>query len=129
MQIGELAEAAGTTTKTLRYYESIGLLPPPNRTPNGYRDYPENILSRLDFIRRGQHAGLSLAHIGEILRIRDNGQTPCAHVSALLTDRLTQLDHQIAVLMQLRQTVTQLHDASRLADPSTCHADAICSNL
>jgi len=129
MRIGELANAADTTTKTLRYYESIGLLPPPGRAPNGYRDYPEDMLSRLDFIRRGQHAGLSLARIGEILQLRDTGQPPCAHVNVLLAHRLAELDQQIADLIQLRQTVTQLHEASRAADPAACHADAICSNL
>ena len=50
MRIGELAATAGTTPKTLRYYESVGLLPPPQRTLNGYRDYPEHVISRLDFI-------------------------------------------------------------------------------
>lgn len=129
MRIGELADAANTTTKTLRYYESIGLLPPPDRAPNGYRDYPEAMLSRLDFIRRGQRAGLSLAHIGEILRIHDTGQTPCAHVNELLAHRLDELDQQIAALIQLRQTVSALHATSDAADPATCHAEAICSNL
>ncbi|PXA77214.1 MULTISPECIES: heavy metal-responsive transcriptional regulator [Auritidibacter] len=129
MRIGELADAADTTTKTLRYYEAIGLLPPPDRAPNGYRDYPEAMLWRLDFIRRGQRAGLSLAHIGEILRMRDTGQPPCAHVDALLANRLTELDQQIADLIQLRQTVTALHHTSRATDPATCHAEAICTNL
>ena len=129
MRIGELADAADTTTKTLRYYEAIGLLPPPDRAPNGYRDYPEAMLWRLDFIRRGQRAGLSLAHIGEILRMRDTGPPPCAHVDALLANRLTELDQQIADLIQLRQTVTALHHTSRAADPATCHAEAICTNL
>ena len=129
MRIGELADAADTTPKTLRYYESIGLLPPPDRAPNGYRDYPEAMLSRLDFIRRGQRAGLSLAHIGGILRLRDTGQPPCAHVDAVLANRLTELDQQIAALIQLRQTVTALHATSRATDPATCPAETICSNL
>lgn len=129
MRIGELAAAAGTTPKTLRYYESVGLLPPPQRTLNGYRDYPEHVISRLDFIRRGQSAGLSLARIGEILRIRDDGQAPCAHVDTLLVTRLDEIDQQIADLLQLRQTVTQLQTASRTVDPATCQAETICRYL
>ena len=70
MRIGELAEAAGTTTKTLRFYEDQGLLPPAERTPGGYRDYTTESLTRIDFIHRGQAAGLSLAQIRQVLDIR-----------------------------------------------------------
>ena len=56
MRIGELAVASGTTTKTLRFYEEAGLLPAPERTANGYRDYTPAALARLDFVRRGRTA-------------------------------------------------------------------------
>src|SRR5699024_11546014 len=105
MRIGELADAADTTTKTLRYYEAIGLLPPPERAPNGYRDYPEAMLWRLDFLRRGQRAGRALAHTGEILRMRDTGQPPCAPVDALLANRLTHLHQPITDVVQVPQAV------------------------
>ena len=65
MRIGELAAAAGTTTKTLRFYEDSGLLPQSERSANGYRAYGPEALSLLDFIRRGRVAGLSLAQIRE----------------------------------------------------------------
>ncbi|WP_026533865.1 heavy metal-responsive transcriptional regulator [Arthrobacter sp. H14] len=126
MRIGELAAAAGTTTKTLRFYESAGLIPPPARMASGYRDYPEDMVSRLSFIRRGQRAGLTLAQIREILHLRDDGQPPCEHVETLLADRLAELDQQISDLRQLRETVAGLHEASRLADPSRCQADQVC---
>ena len=129
MRIGELAAAAGTSPKTLRFYESVGLFPPPRRTLNGYRDYPENAIYRLDFIRRGQSAGLSLVRIGEILRIRDAGQAPCAHVDTLLATRLDEIDQLIADLLQLRQTVADLQSASRTVDPATCQAETICRYL
>ena len=63
MRIGEFAEAAGTTAKTLRFYEEQGLLPPPDRTSSGYRDYPPDAIARVDFVHRGQAAGLTLAQI------------------------------------------------------------------
>ncbi|WP_026533755.1 heavy metal-responsive transcriptional regulator [Arthrobacter sp. H14] len=126
MQIGELAAAAGTTTKTLRFYETAGLIPPPSRTPCGYRDYPEEMVPRLSFIRRGQRAGLALAQIREILYLRDDGQPPCGHVETLLADRLAEVDQQISDLRELRETVAGLHEASRSADPSLCQADQVC---
>ncbi|HEU5422480.1 MAG TPA: MerR family transcriptional regulator, partial [Nitrolancea sp.] len=64
MRIGVLATRAGVTAKTIRYYETFGLLPAPRRATNGYRCYTEADLTRLRFIRRAQAAGLSLQAIG-----------------------------------------------------------------
>lgn len=94
MRIGELAKASGTTTKTLRYYEDAGLLPAPERTAGGYRDYTPDVLPRLDFIRRGRATGLTLGQIREVLDVRDAGRAPCQHVQRLLTTHLTDLDRQ-----------------------------------
>ncbi len=129
MRIGELAEATGTTTKTLRFYEEAGLLPPTHRASNGYRDYGPDAVTRLDFIRRGRAAGLTLAQIREVIDIRDTGQTPCSHVHDLLTIRLTDIDRQIADLRELRATVARLrHEAGR-ADPAACDAEDVCRYL
>lgn len=61
MRIGELADNVGVNTKTVRYYESIGLMPEPDRTRSGYRDYGPDALERLQFIRDAQASGLTLA--------------------------------------------------------------------
>ncbi|HEX5881026.1 MAG TPA: MerR family DNA-binding protein [Actinomycetota bacterium] len=129
MRIGELAAAAGTTTKTLRFYEETGLLQPAGRTSTGYRQYNPGAVGRLDFIRRGRAAGLTLAQIREILTVRDQGHAPCQHVEEVLGERLTALDAQIADLQLLRDTVAQLHQAVSVADPDTCHADQVCRYL
>lgn len=129
MQIGELAEAAGTTTKTLRFYEASGLLPPPARTRAGYRDYGEDALARLDFIRRGRAAGLTLAQIRDILTVRDTGHAPCGHVRQLLAHQLDAIDAQLADLHALRATVAQLHDAANNAEPDTCPPEQVCRYL
>lgn len=129
MRIGELAAAVGTTTKTLRFYEETGLLPPAPRTATGYRDYSSQTLARLDFIQRGRAAGLTLAQIGEILDLRDRGGVPCRHVEELLGERLAALNAQIADLQMLRDTVAQLHHEASAADPDTCQADQICRYL
>ena len=67
MRIGELARRTGTTTKTIRYYEEIGLLPAPDRASNDYRDYSEAAVDRLKFVRDAQATGLTLTEIGSIL--------------------------------------------------------------
>lgn len=129
MRIGELAEASGTTTKALRFYEEAGLLPSPDRTGAGYRDYPPEIISRLAFIRRSQSAGLTLAQIREILQIRDGGQAPCEHVQELLSDRLSDLDRQIAELKELRGTVAQLQADATTVEPARCDPESVCRYL
>jgi DNA-binding transcriptional MerR regulator len=129
MRIGELAEATGTTTKALRFYEDAGLLPPPERTGAGSRDYPPEIISRLAFIRRSQSAGLTLAQIREVLQIRDGGQAPCEHVQRLLGDRLSDLDRQIAELHELRATVVQLRTDASTVEPARCDPETVCRYL
>jgi DNA-binding transcriptional MerR regulator len=84
MQIGELAKLSNTSTKTIRFYEDSGLLPPPARTPSGYRDYGPEVVDRLRFIHRGQAAGLTLQKVRQILAIHDRGETPCGHVQQVL---------------------------------------------
>lgn len=129
MRIGELAGVTGTTTKTLRFYEDSGLLHPAGRTTSGYRQYGEDAVARLDFIRRGRAAGLTLAQIREVLDVRDQGHAPCGHVEGLLTNRLRALDTQIADLQELRATVAQLRDAARGGDPDSCDTEQVCRYL
>ncbi len=63
LRIGELAERAGTSTDTIRYYERMGLLQSPERTASGYRLYTDADLGRLLFIRRAKRLGFSLGDI------------------------------------------------------------------
>ncbi|WP_432558505.1 heavy metal-responsive transcriptional regulator [Granulicoccus sp. GXG6511] len=126
MRIGELASVAGTSTKTLRFYEEQGLLPAPDRTAAGYRDYDPTVLDRLDFIGRGQAAGLTLAQIQQVLEIRDNGQAPCEHVRALLDQRLVNIENQLRTLAALRDTLTGLRDEASTLHPDTCGPDRVC---
>ena len=70
MKIGELAKKAGVTTRTMRYYEEVGLLPPPHRNANGYRTYTENHLNGMKMIRRAKRLGFSLKELKELAGIR-----------------------------------------------------------
>lgn len=128
MRIGELAEATGMTTKTLRFYEEVGLLEQAPRTAAGYRQFDDDAVDRLDFVRRGRSAGLSLAEIRQIIEIRDAGAAPCQHVRDLLDSRLGALDRQIAELQELRATVTALRAAAD-TDDGTCRPEDVCRYL
>lgn len=113
MKIGEVAQLTATSTKTIRFYEELGLLPPAARTGSGYRDYGPEVADRLRFIHRGQAAGLSLREIGQILAIHDRGQAPCGHVRQVLRARLDQVRAQQAELVALEGHLhTLLHHAA-----------------
>jgi DNA-binding transcriptional MerR regulator len=128
MQIGALAARAGVGTTTIRYYESIGLLPVPQRAANGYRRYSGTTLTQLQFIRRAQTAGLSLRAIQEILTIHQAGTRPCRQVEARAEDQIAAIDHQLAELQRLRQRLERLALAARrVADDDACNPDDICS--
>lgn len=129
MRIGELAAASGTTTKTLRFYEQQALLPSAERNSVGYRVYAKETVARVDFIHRGQAAGLTLAQIRQILDIRDGGQAPCTHVRDLLDARLADIEKQMTQLANLRGTLIGLLDQAEHIEADTCMPDQVCSYL
>lgn len=110
MRVGELAETAGTTPDTIRYYERAGLLPAPNRTTSGYRAYDESAIDRLQFIQGAQRLGLHLNDIRDLLAIRDTGTCPCEPAETLLKRRLSELDAEVARLSALRQEMVTMLD-------------------
>ncbi len=126
MRIGELAEQAGISTKTIRYYEQVGILAPPARTPSGYRAYDEVALGRLGFVRAAQAVGLSLGEIRQVIAFRDNGQAPCAHVTDLLQRHAAELDARIRELQQLRGELRQLAERAATLDPEHCPPERVC---
>jgi DNA-binding transcriptional MerR regulator len=108
VRIGELADHLGVTTKSIRFYESIGLMPDPPRTPSGYRQYDEADEERLRFIKTAQRLGLSLNEIAEIIALRDRGQQPCGYVAELLHRQVADLDHRIREMRELRAELKSL---------------------
>ena len=109
MQIRELVRASGVPAKTIRYYESIGLLPPPERAINNYRSYHPADVERVRFIASARSLGVSLGEIAEILAARDQGIAPCDRVLGVLAERLSQLDRHIADRLALRADLHQIH--------------------
>lgn len=121
MRIGELADHLGVTTKAIRFYESIGLLPEPARTPSGYRDYSHLDTERLTFIKTAQRLGLSLDEIREIIAFRDRGEQPCDYVADLLARQVSQLDARIREMRALRDELKGLQAGAARADVDSGH--------
>ena len=108
MTIGQLAAATEVTPATIRYYEQLGLLPKPRRTPAGYREYSPTVVRRLAVIRNAQRFGFSLREIASFLRVRDAGGTPCRSVRDAAQQMLTGVEQQIADLTAKRDQMRQL---------------------
>lgn len=125
MQIGELGRRAGVSAKTIRYYEQIGIVPEPERTPSGYRDYDGSALERLEFIKAAQAVSLSLGEIREILAFRDRDQTPCGHVTELMQEKVRSLSEHIRGLEQMKAELQSLLDRAPTLS-QTC-GDSYCN--
>lgn len=110
-RIGELAAAEGLNPRTMRYYERIGLLPPPRRSPAGYRLYGAAEREQLRFIRKAQGVGFTLREIAAILALRRSGRAPCQHVVALLDEKLARVERQLRALAELQGQLLQLRAA------------------
>jgi DNA-binding transcriptional MerR regulator len=116
LRVVELARAVGVPTDTVRYYERVGLLPPPRRTAGGYRDYDAGAVDRLRFIQGAQRLGLRLVDIGHLLAVRDTGHCPCEPAAELLRRRLDDVDEEIARLTALRAEMAAMAAALPQAD-------------
>lgn len=129
MLIGELADAAGLPSQTIRFYERKGLLPSPERGANGYRTYDASTIARLRFVQTAQAAGLTLAEIGGIIDLRDGGNVPCAHVASLIHHKVDEVRGRIKDLAALEAELEGLIARSRRLDPADCTDADICHIL
>lgn len=129
MKIGELGSRAKVPTKTIRFYEEIGLLAEPERALNGYRDYDEEAVARLRFIRDAQATGLSLTEIASILDLRSAGEGTCYHVIDLLERHLEDLDRHIENLQATRLQLVALTERAKDLDPGDCTDPNRCQTI
>lgn len=124
--IGELAERTGLGRDTIRYYESVGVLPEAPRSAAGYRLYGVDDVERLDFVGQAQTLGLTLEEIREVLEIVDEGRAPCVHVRERLSARLEETRRRIRDLRALeRRLEASLSRADTVDVDSACRCRII----
>jgi DNA-binding transcriptional MerR regulator len=127
MFIHELAQVSGVSAKTIRYYESIGLMPDPPRAENNYRQYPLDAVERLRFIVSARSLDFSLTDIAEFLSARDEGTLPCKQVLDSIEDRIADIDRRIAGLLALRDNLSRVRaDGEGLPPDKKCDDDCLC---
>ena len=124
MTIGELAKKAGVNVQTIRYYEREGLLPDAHRWPDsGYRDFDDEAVLRLRFIRSAKELGFTLREIKELLDMRILPGESCAEVREMIGKKLADLDHRMIELRRLRRSLVKLEAAcGRRSKAETCPA-------
>lgn len=126
MRIGEISTATQVSVKTLRYYEAIGVLDAPLRTPEGYRDYSSDAIDQVRFVKASQSVGLALKEIKEIMAYREAGIVPCQHVLTLLEQRAAEYQNKIDELTQARATLDQLIDRAQNLSAQDCLPGNVC---
>jgi DNA-binding transcriptional MerR regulator len=129
MRIGELAGHAGVTTKAIRYYESIGVLPEPPRLDNGYRDYPPDTVDVLRFLSDAQAAGLALDEIRHVVTLKARGLSTCEHVASMVEKKLADVEHRIAQLEATRRELQAVLERAAELDPSDCTDPTRCQTI
>ena len=108
MKIGDLARVTQCTVETVRYYESVGLLPEPTRTSANYRDYGDVHVERLRFIRNCRALDMTHEEIRVLLAVIDNAESDCSGVNDLVDDHIHHVEVRISELTDLKQQLVTL---------------------
>jgi len=116
MKIGELAERSGCLVETIRYYERIGLLAPPERSSNNYRAYNEQHAERLLFIRHCRALDMTLDEIRTLLNFRDRSEQNCIGVNELLDKHIGHVVDRIRSLSALEKQLRELRSRCLATD-------------
>ena len=106
--IGTLSKLTGCNIETIRYYERVGLLPPPPRTEGGHRVYGEAHTKRLTFIRRSRELGFTIEEVRELLSLVDGQRYTCDEVQALTLDHLADVKQKLADLRRLERVLKNM---------------------
>ncbi len=115
MNIGAAAEMSGVSTKTIRYYEDIGLVPQALRRDNGYRHYEKTDVETLRFIQHARRLGFSVGDVGRLLSLWRDKDRASAEVKGLALSHVAEIESRIAELESMRRTLVHLSDR--------CHGD------
>ncbi len=129
LTIGQVAKAAGVGVETVRFYERRGLFDPPPRRPSGYREFPDQIVQRLRFIKRAQQLGFSLREIRELLDLRLDPDTTCDDVKRRAQDKLVDIDGKLAALRRMKRSLGRLVAACDSKPAATAEACPILASL
>ncbi len=139
----EAPKASACHQETIRYYEKVGLMPPPQRSDGGYRTFSETDVDRLRFISRGRELGFSLEEIRSLLRLSDEPNMSCMEVDQMARSHLIDIQGRISELQRMAEELDRVIGGCakeqrgncailgtlRRSSPSTSEADRTSSRL
>ena len=111
--IGKVASGAGVNVQTVRYYERRGLLPRPQRTSSGYRQFGPDTVPRIRFIKRAQELGFSLGEIETLLSLRVDPRRSCTEVEWQALQTIERIDGKLHQLERMKSALSELVSACR----------------
>lgn len=119
LSIGQVARQAGVGVETVRFYEREGLLEEPMRRASGYRQYSQEAVIQIRFIKRAQQLGFSLKEIAELLALRVDGKTSCEQVKERAAAKLAEVERKMVELQRMRQALLQVASLCTGEGPSS----------
>ena len=120
MNIGKAASLSGLSIKAVRYYSDIGIIKPEINTNNGYRDFSESDLAKLQFIAKARKFDFSLDDCRELLALYENIDRSSKEVKALTLEKIAEIDIKLAELSMLKEQLSTLASACQGDDRPDC---------
>lgn len=119
LTIGQLAKKAQVNIETVRYYERRGLIPEPSRSESGYRQYSQDAVVHIKFIKRAKELGFSLKEIWELLTLRVDPDTTCGDVKRRAEDKIVDIEEKIQALQRMKKALIKLTAACTGRGPTS----------
>jgi len=116
---GQLAKKCNVNNETVRYYERRGLIPAPSRGESGYRQFSEETVKRIRFIKHSQEVGFTLKEISELLSLRVDPKTTCAEIKRRTEGKITEVEEKIRALNHMRKALVKLRSSCSGRGPTT----------
>jgi DNA-binding transcriptional MerR regulator len=120
LTISQLAKKAGVNLQTIRYYESLNLLPEPERTGAGYRLYHEDYVRHIKFVKNSQHLGFSLDQIRDLVTVKYDRSSLGKDVKKIIKSKIQDIESQINELEESKQYLQELYDSCSGRMQSSC---------
>ena len=118
LTIGKLAKHSHVNVETIRYYERRGLIPMPSRRESGYRQFTQDIIARIRFIKRAQELGFTLKEISGLLSMRVDPHTTCADINVRAEQKIAQIQEKIRDLERMKRALIKLKASCRGRGPT-----------
>ena len=120
MNIGKAAKLTDLTVKTVRYYADIGIIVPQKDHNTGYRDFSNEDVAKLQFIRKARKFDFSIGECRELLALYQDKNRPSRDVKALTLEKISEIDEKLTDLKNLRQQLNKLATSCQGNDRPNC---------